>query len=495
MAAWVRTGRKLAARMRRWLELLGWKVVTFPLFLALSTKPGRWLVDRVFFGMPLSSQLASLGLPPGFQTVVVWQCLADRLRAAFGSDRELSATVRALPAKTDVDYVYLAHTTFPDVVSEAITFRKVLPRGGVLVVLSGTSVMAEDACRKEFRQVIGLRENRYLLLWLLHNLRYRFAAIRVDFSVLRNVPVFLAGVRSKFLYRPSGFRSQRSPDGPRDRRFPDVRGADIERLLLRRAALVMHFYEEEAVRHLERVLDTGPVNQLAIWPGVHEQLVRSLSEVDYYPDSEIHVVWFGGYVRPGRGATPWANFTSDWKQLTGSGIHVHAYFSHTRADDEELKPMRDFFNRDPYFHIHSAVPFLELYQEIQSYDFLWAYYAGEQTDFHRPFRGWLSSHDCLGLGAGVPVIVNEFYPRLFDIVKRYGVGLAVPSSQADRLPEPIRAADRVALRERCRQHQKLFAFPEHRVQAALEAVMLEPGRDAGESGQEPVPRGGSAGRF
>ncbi|MBI1916532.1 MAG: hypothetical protein HYS12_17625 [Planctomycetes bacterium] len=418
----------------------------------------------------LDGAMVEMGFQEVFRREVLYQWTLGWLKARFLYPR-LARDVLVAGRAQSADYLYFSPKTYPDLVSEALALNEALAEGGVLVTL-GTDRMGGPSCAEVFRQVFDVRGNLYLLGRLLGELRYKLAVVRNTGGTFWALPIFLALVRTPFVYRPSGFINQMTDEVHRCHLGDLSEAAQrLERAVLGRTALVIHNHDAAAIKSLERTLGVRASRYVPVRPGLHPTLVARQTRYDWRPREEISIVYCGGYAPPGSYISSNVDYLAYWKLLADSGIHVHVYYSHTPRNSPRLAPVRDLLDGHPRFHLYDPVPVLRLFEEVQQYDFVWAYFK-HSVDYVRPeFRRFVSANTCVAMGAGLPAVVNEHYEPLYSTVRQYGNGLALPSGLEAELPALLKAADRVALRQAAAACREQFYFPGGPVAEAVRSVV------------------------
>lgn len=436
-------------------------------WIVVPVLPARW-VDRLV-GFPLDAKLASWGLPDEFRRSLRFLIVRDWLEARLWRTAE---TRRLLAACDGVrgELVYVAGQTYPDAANEALALAKVFPGGGALVVLA-SDVMGRSVCEDAFEKVLDVRGNLYLLARVLGRLRFRFAVFRNTGGTLAAAPVFLAGCRVPFVYRPSGFMNQTDP-AAQGELYGETRELRLrlERALLERAALVVHNHEADAIRYLRELLGVSHVEHLSVSAGVHRELAERHARSGYVPGAEISVAYCAGYVPPMDRVNRHADYLTYWKLLADGGVHVHVYYSHFRRDDPRLSVVRDALGGHPYFHLHDPLPFLELFETLQGYDYLWAYFAAPNKALAEPFRRFIGAATCVGLCAGVPIIVNEYNEPLYSFVEARWNGLALRPGLGAEVVEILKRVDRDKARRAALEVRERFYFPDRALTERLRAL-------------------------
>lgn len=165
---------------------------------------------------------------------------------------------------------------------------------------------------------------------------------------------------------------------------------------------------------------------------------------------------------------------SEWS-VVYAGIFYPMNFDKNLAGDTQFVPLGRFFaeerihfnlypsphhnyqypeyyeeaSRNPYFHIHSAVDFDKVHQEINQYDFGW-----NSIDFSRSIlfsetsrKYELSLKFYTYLEAGLPVIINGLLERSKRIISETGCGFIFENETPQGLRKAIESQDMIQMKK------------------------------------------------
>lgn len=141
------------------------------------------------------------------------------------------------------------------------------------------------------------------------------------------------------------------------------------------------------------------------------------------------------------------NFLPLFETLAKSGRFEFELYNSAHIDAAQDPAFRDFLDRYPAapMRYHRRVTYPELHARSQDRHFGWLYREG----------GGEVSYDaataiparCLGyLNAGLPVILDDKWGYLEDLIVQHHAGIILPQGQAQRLPEFLAACDLERLR-------------------------------------------------
>jgi hypothetical protein len=107
-------------------------------------------------------------------------------------------------------------------------------------------------------------------------------------------------------------------------------------------------------------------------------------------------------------------------------------------------------NHGGRINYYRSKPYAELIRILSSYHFGWLY--NERSDVYFPDAAVTVPARLSGyISAGVPVILDDEFEFLADLVDRFGAGIVVPGGRTDLIPDLIRRADHMALRAGARR--------------------------------------------
>jgi hypothetical protein len=152
------------------------------------------------------------------------------------------------------------------------------------------------------------------------------------------------------------------------------------------------------------------------------------------------------------------------KKLFKQKIHMHLYLVPYSTVWNVYKSYQKMAKNEKYFHLHNALPFNQIQQEISKYDFGSIIRPQEFMDKFTPEALKISARSYRQYNffeAGLPVIISDRLEYLSKMLKENKIGFSVSDSDLNKLNKIIGNYDYKELRQNVLRKREEFLIDNH----------------------------------
>ena len=163
------------------------------------------------------------------------------------------------------------------------------------------------------------------------------------------------------------------------------------------------------------------------------------------------------------------------KLVRAAGVTVDIYNAGHLPGDYCDSVYDGYLSRDygGKINYNRSLPYDLLIRQLMNYDFGWLYNERSEIYIHDAavtIPGRVTGY----ISAGVPVIIDDEFEFLADLITRFNAGIVVPEGRTERIPELILNADRPAMRAGTRRLRDYMFRQNQEALSRLRNLMKHP---------------------